>query len=146
MRMTTELRLLPTDPRVLKMTDLQWVAYARFYDAMQHRKARLNLALWTFLLGNSTKDGKIIPFSFFLSEGMQQNFAPLPDEVTEDLEREKVLTDEMSNHLEEVVGVDIDTMLTEEDRKRIANMDLEKLLKEEELAGIIVKNEEKSGG
>ena len=42
-------------------------------------------------------------------------------------------------HLEEVMGADIDAMITDEDRKRLLGVKLEELLKEEELAGIIVK-------
>ena len=137
MRLTAELGLLPTDPRVMQMTELQWMAYAKVVDNMHQRKARSNLSLYSFLLGTSTKEGKVVPLSFMYSDAMQKEFAPLPMDVPE--VEEEVLTDEMADHLEEVMGADIDAMITDEDRKRLLGVKLEELLKEEELAGIIVK-------
>lgn len=140
MRIISRFGLLPTDPRVQNMTDLQWVLLAKYVDDQDARQMKLYSALASYMLGTSAKDGAIVPLSFFLHPEAAKEVFEIPSfTIEEDISDEsKILSDEVSEQLEEALAFDIDGIMSEEDREALEKADFDQLLKDEELAGIML--------
>ena len=121
------LGLLPTDRRVQTMTNLQWLVMAKFSDLKESQDYRLLRNLLADLLGLSSEGGKFTPLSFFMHPEAPKQFAPsLSQEEEEQLleESEQLLSEDTSQQLEEVFNMDIEGMLSAEERAKIEGMNL----------------------
>lgn len=138
LRVMSRFGILPTDQRAREMTTLQWVLLSKYMDEIDRNKTKVTMKLWSMMLGLSTKDGKIMPLSYFIApEVAGEVFGIVDEEQIEKLE-EAVLSEFESERLAEVMKTDIDGLLTDEDRKRMEQMRLDELFKAERLAGIKV--------
>jgi len=138
LRVMNRFGILPTDQRAKEMTTLQWLLLSKYMDESDRDKTRTTMKLWSMMLGLSTKDGKVMPLSYYIApEAASQIFGVADDEQIEKME-EAVLSESESERLAEVMKTDIDGLLTDEYRKRMEQMQLGELFKAERLAGIKV--------
>jgi len=130
--------LLPTDIRVKEMTDLQWLVMARCLDDEEYRKAKNNFETWCQTLGLTSENG-YVPLSFFINHEMADK---LFKSIEEDQDRDsQILSEEESEKLESIAQMDIDGMLTDEDREKLRQQELEAHRQKLELAGVKIGDE-----
>ena len=137
--MMAKLGLLPTDPRALQMTDLQWLVMAKFCDLKEQQELRVNKNMLSYVLGLSGEGGKFTPLSFFLSPDAPKHFAPPPSLDEEDAlmdEQEALLSEDTTQQLEDSFNTDISGFISEDELKKVQSLDLAELLEMEKQAGI----------
>lgn len=128
---------LPTSPEVREMTDEQWLVVEKFSVEEERRRNWTMFAFATNLLGTSIEGNKHIPFAMLLNDKVAEFFQPMiPEEITEEIEA-KVFSEETTREMDEGAFMDIDSMLTDEDRKKIEQMNLVDMIKHEKLAGLV---------
>lgn len=140
LRVMYEMRILPTDDRVRRMSTTQWFVMAKYIDDAEKRKKRGVANFWAGLLGLTTKGGKVLPLSFFIEPKMASEIYD-PNDITDEESEELIVTDDETSRMEDVMNTDIDMLLTDEDRERIDKAAFDQLLEEERRAGVIVKGD-----
>lgn len=140
------MRLLPTDERVLRMSSIQWLVMSRILyenELMDFEKYALMLRkIFGSLLGVEFGEDKIVPLSAFIDGGLFKEILDKFGGVGEGDAGvdEELVSESMDKEAEDVFRTDIESMLTEEELKKIEEVGKRQIERLEDLAGVIKKD------
>lgn len=135
-----KMNLLPTDPKVRKLSNIQWtVLYKLCRETEKEDFQKYALMLVTILgklLGVKFGDkDEIMPLTAFINPDV---FNKLMEEfeLTEDID-ENEPNEEMDFEMQNVFETDIDAMLSDEELRKVDSIQIEEMEKLEDMIGVL---------